>query len=101
MYWSKQQGTIETSTYGAEFVAMKTAVKEVYKPSRIIGDNCSVIINSTVPSSSLKKNHVAISYHMACKTTAAHIVHPLKTKVTWNFSDVLTKPTTRKGFASL
>eukprot|EP00957_Ditylum_brightwellii_P107607 8209964-Ditylum_brightwellii.AAC.1 len=29
MYQSKQQGTVETSTYGAEFMAMKTAVEEV------------------------------------------------------------------------
>ena len=29
MYQSKQQGTVETSTYGAEFMAMKTVVEEV------------------------------------------------------------------------
>jgi hypothetical protein len=28
-YMAKQQGTIEMSTYGAEFIAMKTAVEEV------------------------------------------------------------------------
>lgn len=29
LYFSKRQGAIETSTYGAEFIAMKTAVEEV------------------------------------------------------------------------
>eukprot|EP00957_Ditylum_brightwellii_P070971 5393211-Ditylum_brightwellii.AAC.1 len=28
MYFSKRQGAVETSTYGAEFMAMKTAVEE-------------------------------------------------------------------------
>eukprot|EP00957_Ditylum_brightwellii_P009911 747927-Ditylum_brightwellii.AAC.1 len=65
MYQSKRQGAVETSTYGAEFMAMKTAVEEVMvlhymlrclgvkasKPTCILGDNRSVIINSTVLSS--------------------------------------------------
>eukprot|EP00957_Ditylum_brightwellii_P054811 4153902-Ditylum_brightwellii.AAC.1 len=59
MFQSKHQGTIETSTYGAEFMAMKTAVEEVMtvrymlrclgvkvmKASWILGDNQSVVIN--------------------------------------------------------
>eukprot|EP00957_Ditylum_brightwellii_P162905 12404903-Ditylum_brightwellii.AAC.1 len=65
MYQSKRQVAVETSTYGAEFMAMKTAVEEVMalcymlhclgvkvsKPTRILGDNRSAITNSTVPSS--------------------------------------------------
>eukprot|EP00957_Ditylum_brightwellii_P180146 13722734-Ditylum_brightwellii.AAC.1 len=65
MYQSKRQGAVETSAYGSEFMAMKTAVEEVMalrymlrclgvkvsKPTRILGDNRSVIINSTVLSS--------------------------------------------------
>eukprot|EP00957_Ditylum_brightwellii_P106383 8116007-Ditylum_brightwellii.AAC.1 len=94
MYQSKRQGSIETSTYGVEFMALKTAVREVMalcymlhylgvkitKPTNILSDNQSVIINSTVLSSLLKKNYVAISYHMAREATMARIVHPLKTK---------------------
>lgn len=114
-YQSKRQGAIETSTYGAEFIAMKTAVEEVIavrymlrclgvkvsRPSHILGDNRSVIINATVHSSLLKKKHVAIAYHLTREATAARIVHPLKTKSEWNFSDVLTKALPRKPFASL
>lgn len=114
-YFSKRQGAIETSTYGAEFMAMKTAVEEVMavrymlrclgvpitKPTTILGDNRSVIINSTVPSSLLKKKHVAISYHMVREAAAAKIVRPVKTRSEWNYADLLTKPLTRKSFLKL
>eukprot|EP00957_Ditylum_brightwellii_P003459 262139-Ditylum_brightwellii.AAC.1 len=70
MYQSKRQGAVETSTYGAKSMAMKTSVEEVMalrymlcclgvkvsKPTCILGDNRSVIINSTVPSLMLKKS---------------------------------------------
>ena len=69
-YLSKRQGAIETSTYGTEFMVMKTAVKEVIsirymlrcigvnvsKHTNVVGDNKSVIINSTISSSLLRKN---------------------------------------------
>eukprot|EP00957_Ditylum_brightwellii_P058063 4403427-Ditylum_brightwellii.AAC.1 len=94
MYLSKQQGAVETSIYGAKFMTMKTAVEEVMamrymlwylgvkvlQPTRILDDNWSVIINSTVASSLLRKKHVAISYHLAWEATASKIAQPLKTK---------------------
>ena len=74
---SKRQGSIETSTYGAEFNAMRTTTEEVLsirymlrclgvqvtRPTAVIGDNAAVIINATIPESLLNKKHVAISYH--------------------------------------
>eukprot|EP00957_Ditylum_brightwellii_P182027 13867725-Ditylum_brightwellii.AAC.1 len=110
MYQAKQQGAVETSTYGARFMAMKTAVEEVMlvrymlhclgvkvkAPSWILEDNWSVIINSTVPPSLLKKKHIVIFYNMAREATTAHIVHLLKIKGDWNFTDVFTKPQTQK-----
>ena len=65
----RRQGAIETSTYSAEFMAMKTAVEEVMsvrymlrclgakvtRPTPILSDNRSVIVNATIPSSLLKK----------------------------------------------
>ena len=67
-YLSKRQAAIETSTYGAEFCAMKTGVEEtiairymmrclgvnVETASLICGDNMGVIQNSTIKSSLLK-----------------------------------------------
>ena len=110
IYMSKIQVDIETSIYGEEFIAMKTAVEEVIsvryilrclgvkvtKPTFILGDNRSVILNSTVPSSLLSKKHITISYHKTREASEAGIVHPLKKKGEWNFADVCTKVQTRK-----
>ena len=89
---SKRQGAIETSTYGAEFCAMRTAVEEVQSirymlrclgvkvtfASLICGDNSAVISNCTVSASLLKKKHVAIAYHKTRESAAAGAVHPIK-----------------------
>eukprot|EP00957_Ditylum_brightwellii_P208920 15359543-Ditylum_brightwellii.AAC.1 len=91
---SKQQSVVETSAYGAEFMAIKTAVEEVMalrymlrclgvkvtKPTQILGNNHSVVLNSTIPSSLLKNKHIDISYHMAREAMVAKIVHLVTTK---------------------
>eukprot|EP00957_Ditylum_brightwellii_P131624 10038375-Ditylum_brightwellii.AAC.2 len=61
---------------------------KVTQPTRILGDNQSLILNSTIPSSLIKKKHVAISYHMAKEATAAKIVNLLKAKGDWNFAAI-------------
>jgi len=85
VYWfSKKQGGVETSSFGSEFIAMKTACEYVrglrYKlrmmgirvtnPSFIYGDNKSVLWNVTIPDSMLKKKCHGISYHF-CREGAA------------------------------
>ena len=71
IYWkSKKQGTIETNSSGSKFCAIKTACEYVigiqYKlrmmgidilgePTYIYRDNQSVLCNTTVPDSLLKK----------------------------------------------
>jgi hypothetical protein len=66
---SKKQATIETSVFGAEFVAMKLGMESlrglryklrmmgvpIFGPSLIYGDNMSVIHNTQRPESTLKK----------------------------------------------
>ena len=105
MWYSKRQNTVESSTFGSEFVAMKTAVEQVealrYKlcmmgvplagPTNVFCDNESVFINSTRPESTLKKKHNAIAYHRTREAIAAGIV-----RIAWedgktNISDLLTK----------
>jgi hypothetical protein len=77
VWFSKRQPTIETSVFGAEFVAMKNGMETLrglrYKlrmmgvslsgPSFIYGDNMSVIHNTQRPESTLKKKSNAICYH--------------------------------------
>eukprot|EP00957_Ditylum_brightwellii_P201618 15326421-Ditylum_brightwellii.AAC.1 len=54
-FMSKRQGAIDTSTYSAEFCAMRTAVEEVQAMS-------------TVLDSLLRKKHVEIAYHKTRET---------------------------------
>eukprot|EP00957_Ditylum_brightwellii_P210041 15364505-Ditylum_brightwellii.AAC.1 len=68
IYQSKRQGEIETSRYGAKFMAMKTAVEEV------------MVLCYMMRCLSTKKKYMTISYHMAWDATTARIEHPLKTK---------------------
>ena len=112
---SKRQGAIETSTYGAEFCAMRTAVEEVISirymmrclgvkvefSSVLFGDNLGVIQNATMKESLLKKKHVAISYHKVREAAACGIVHPMKIDGKYNFADVCTKAQTNVVFHTL
>ena len=73
----KKQATIETSVFGAEFIAMKHGVERLrglhYKlqtmgvplsgPSYVYGDNMLVIHNTQRPESTLKKKSNQICYH--------------------------------------
>jgi hypothetical protein len=77
VWYSKRQATIETSVFGAEFVAMKQGMEALrglrYKlrmmgvaisgPSYIYGDNMLVIPNTQCPESVLKKKSNSICYH--------------------------------------
>ena len=77
VWFSKKQATIETSVFGAEFVAMKQGMECLrglrYKlrmmgvaisgPSYVYGDNMSVIHNTQRPESMLKKKSNSICYH--------------------------------------
>ena len=74
VYWkSKRQTSVQTSTFGAEFTALKAATElaislryhlrsmgiKVSTPTRIFVDNMSVKISATNPATSLNKKAVA------------------------------------------
>ena len=81
---SKKQSTIETSVFGAEFVAMKQGMEafrgirytlrmmgvELSGPSYIYGDNMSVIHNTQRPESVLKKKSNSVCYHAVREAVA-------------------------------
>ena len=68
---SKKQATVETATYGSEFVAAKTATEQIMdirqslrylgapiaSISFLLGDNRSVVTSTTLPHSTLTKHH--------------------------------------------
>lgn len=88
VWYSKAQKTVETSTFGSEFVALRIAVELIealrYKlrmmgvpldgPANVFGDNKSVITNASVPSSTLSKKHNAICYHRVREAVAAKTI---------------------------
>ena len=86
--FSKLQTTVESSTYGSELVAARNstdmAVETLYTLQMLgvsidgsiflLGDNKSVVLNTTIPSSPLKKKHNAIAYHCVREAIAAWII---------------------------
>jgi hypothetical protein len=105
---SKRQKIVETSTYGSELVATELILEVRYMlrllgvaldgPALMLGDNMSVVLNNTVPSSVLKKKHNAIAYHCVREDIAARMMRFAYIKSEENVSDVLTKPLSNEKF---
>ena len=109
MWLSKRQGAIASSTYAAEFSALRTATEEAKSlrymlrclgcnvpndgscPTDVFGDNLSVILNAQNPAADLSKKHVAISFHVVREAVAAGIIAPYWLKGKHNMSDIMTK----------
>jgi hypothetical protein len=104
IWYSKRQNTVEASTFGSEFIAMKTAIEQVeslrYKlwmmgipingPTSVYTDNQSVFKNATSPESVLKKKHNSIAYHRTREAQAAKTVQVARDPGYTNMSDILT-----------
>jgi hypothetical protein len=58
----------------------------------MLGDNMSVVLNTTVPSSVLKKKNNAIAYHHVREAIAEMMMRFAYIKSEEHVSDVLTKP---------
>ena len=61
-------------------------------PAMLYGDNMSVVLNTTVPSSVLKKKMLALCYHRVREAIAAKIIVYKHIKSECNKADILTKP---------
>jgi hypothetical protein len=84
VWFSKRQPTVESSVFGAEFVAMKNGIETRrdlrYKlgmmgvtlsgPKFVYGDNMSVVQNTQRPASVLKKKSNSICYHAVRESAA-------------------------------
>ena len=104
-WYSKSQTTVEASTFGAEFCAMKTAVEMIeylrYK-LRIFGilingsaniycDNETMTKNTTIPESTLKKKYHSIAYHRYREAVAAGTIRVAKQGTQKNLANLFTK----------
>ena len=58
----------------------------------MFADNKSMMMNTTLPSSNLKKKHNAIAYHRVREAVAARAIDLVHIPGTLNIADVLTKP---------
>jgi hypothetical protein len=106
VYWmSKKQASVESSSFGSEFVAMKQCCEYLrglrYKlrmmgipvngPAYIFGDNQSVLANTTIPDSTLKKKSQSIAYHLIPEGVARDEWRTTYVNTHDNESDLLTK----------
>ncbi len=104
-WYSKKQATVETATYGSEFIAARTCVERsidlrntlrylgvpIRKQAFMFGDNRSVVDSSTIPHSKLHKRHNALSFHRVREAVAARIIRFHFIRSEYNPADMLSK----------
>ena len=105
IWYSKKQNIIESSTFGAEFVAMRLcteANRALRYKLRMLGipicgytdsfsDNKGTVLNASVPESTLKKKHNSIAYHAVRWAAAAQELCMCFEDGKDNMADLLTK----------
>ena len=101
-WYSKKQATVETATYGSEFVAAKTATEQImdlrytlrYLGVHIksnfymFGDNRSVVTSATLPHSTLSKRHNILAFHRVREAIAAKIIDFHWIQLEYNLSNM-------------
>ena len=82
---TKRQATVETATFGSEFMAARIATDQIIdlrhtlmylgvpirSKSYMFGDNKSVVDSSSIPTSTLSKKSTLSSYHRVREAVAA------------------------------
>ena len=103
-WYSKKQGSIEASTFGSEFVAMKTGIEAnralryrlrmmgipIDGPTYVYCDNMSVAFNTSLPALLLKKKSNAIAYHAVSEAAAMKEVVITHISTDENVADLMT-----------
>jgi hypothetical protein len=106
VWFSKRQYTVETSSFGSEFVTLCIAVELIealrYKlrmfgipiegQTNVYCDINSVVTNTQVPESTLRHKHNSIPYHHVREAAAANTIRVTKESHESNIADMLTKP---------
>ena len=106
IHWiSKKQSCIETSSFGSEFCAMKLCCEylkglryklrmmgiPVNNPCFIYGDNQSVLWNTSVPESTLKKKSSSVAYHFVREGVSCDMWRTAYVNTKTNPADLMTK----------
>jgi Reverse transcriptase (RNA-dependent DNA polymerase) len=104
-WYSKLQTTVETATYGSEFIAAKTCTDQIIElrntlrylgvpiksSSFMFGDNESVVNSSSLPEARLHKRHNALAFHRTREAIAAKILRFHYVSGKTNPADILSK----------
>ena len=104
-WFSKKQATVETATYGSEFVAARTAVERLIDlritlrylgvPIRdmdyLFGDNEIVVNSLTISFSKLHKRHTALSFYKVREAIASNMLSFHHITGVINPADILSK----------
>jgi hypothetical protein len=104
-WFSKKQATVETATYGSEFVAARTCVEQttdlrttfrylgilVRGKCYMFGDNESVVGSSTKVHAKLHKRHNALSFHRVREAIASGMIAFYHVTGMRNPADILSK----------
>ena len=104
-WWTNKQTGIESSSFGSEFIAMKQCCEYIrglrYKLQMmgilvvglayIYGDNQSVLANTTIPDSTLKKKSQSNAYHFVHEGLARDEWRTTYINMHENEADLLTK----------
>lgn len=112
IWYSKRQNTVESSSFGSEFVALRIAKELIVAlrfklrsfgvpiegphedpggPALVHCDNNGVVKNTSRPESTLSKKHVSINYHSVREAVAAGIILVSKEDSATNIADGFTK----------
>ena len=108
LWYSKRQNTVETSTFGSEFLAMKTVTEAIIAlraklywfgipvdgPADVYADNESMVKCTRDFDTTLNKKHNAISYHYCRQAVAAEVIRTGKVHTDFNIADPYTKALT-------
>ena len=104
-WFSNRQNSVETSTFGSEYVAMRIAVERIkalrYKlkmfgipidgPTNVLGDNESVVKSASTVEARLTKKHNAICFHLVREACAAGWIRVGWEPTDTNIADLFTK----------
>ena len=104
-WWTKLQATVETATFGSEYVSARTCVEQIMDlrltlrylgvpvegPSFMFGDNETVVNTASAPHGRLHKRHNALSFHRVRWAIAAKVVRFHHIAGVTNPADILSK----------
>ena len=104
-WYAKKQATVETATYGSEFISARQCIDQmidlrltlrylgvpIRDVSYVFGDNKTVVDSSTLPHAKLHKRHNALSFHRVREAIASGYVVMTHLPGSANPSDILSK----------